>query len=555
MAVSFVPDAQSLLGSLAPGPFKARGFHAWRAQGGPAAPENSSVGGRKVACQGFLVAAAAAAVAVQRMPHRGPRQKRHRLLAAASSADDKAEAWFQSLAAEESSAPFGLSLLTAALSDTPMSGQGLQALQELAAPSKLQEPWRYTDLEALLYSSTSLQSTVGSIEQDGRVLEEIQALLEDELPEQVFRLVFLDGVFVPSLSRTSHDAEGPLIGGFEVLNGRSDLQERVKELLRPLPEVDFFQSTTRDALGCAKLAALNQALHRDAAVISCPASEVKREVVVQLVFVSSGANDRAPHCPRILVDAGTGSTVQVLESHLSLTGSDASLTNALCRVILGEGAEVRHDLLQQKADGARIVESITAEVGPSASYELRLVQSGARAARFNAAVAHCGESSSSRLTGVMVADHEQQLDLHSLIHHRVPSCESKQQHKNIVSGSGECIFKGSIRVDSEAQKTESSQICRSLLLTKKAKVKAMPSLQIRADDVSCSHGAALTELDKNEVFYLMSRGLSPQAARQLLLVAYPQDLLTGLSETAPKSYARVLDKLAQLAVVTEQLPA
>lgn len=547
MAVSFVPDAQSLLGSLAPGPFKARGFHAWRAQGGPAAPDKSSVGGRKVACKGFLVAAAAAAVAVQRMQPRGPRQKRHRLLAAASSADDKAESWFQSLAAEE---------LKAALTGTTMSGQGLQALQELAAPSKLQEPWRYTDLEALLYSSASLQSNAGGgTEQVGRVLEEIQALLEDELPEQVFRLVFLDGALVPSLSRTSNDVEGPLIGGFEVLNGRSDLQERVKELLRPLPEVDFFQSTTRDALGCAKLAALNQALHRDAAVISCPASEVKCEVVVQLVFVSSGANERAPSCPRILVDAGRGSTVQVLESHLSLTGSDASLTNALCRVILGEGAEVRHDLLQQKADGARIVESITAEVGPSANYELRLVQSGARAARFNAAVAHCGESSSSRLTGVMVADHEQQLDLHSLIHHRVPSCESKQQHKNIVSGSGECIFKGSIRVDSEAQKTGSSQICRSLLLTKKAKVKAMPSLQIRADDVSCSHGAALTELDKNEVFYLMSRGLSPQAARQLLLVAYPQDLLTGLSETAPKSYARVLDKLAQLAVVTEQLPA
>ncbi|CAJ1453348.1 unnamed protein product [Effrenium voratum] len=98
----------------------------------------------------------------------------------------------------------------------------------------------------------------------------------------------------------------------------------------------------------------------------------------------------------------------------------------------------------------------------------------------------------------MLADDKQQLDLHSLIHHSVPSCRSKQAHKNLVGGSAECIFKGTIRVDAEAQQTESSQMVRSLLLSKKSQVKAMPSLQIQADDVSCSHGAALTQLDPDE---------------------------------------------------------
>eukprot|EP00439_Symbiodinium_sp_Y106_P029948 s2666_g3.t1 len=130
----------------------------------------------------------------------------------------------------------------------------------------------------------------------------------------------------------------------------------------------------------------------------------------------------------------------------------------------------------------------------------------------------------------MLADTKQQLDLHSLIHHSVPSCRSKQQHKNLVGGSAECIFKGTIRVDAEAQQTESSQLVRSLLLTKKSKVKAMPSLQIQADDVSCSHGAALTQLDKDELFYLASRGLDGRDARRLMLAGFPTDLLDGLKD-------------------------
>merc|ERR1712194_485449 len=112
----------------------------------------------------------------------------------------------------------------------------------------------------------------------------------------------------------------------------------------------------------------------------------------------------------------------------------------------------------------------------------------------------------------------------------------------VVSGVAECIFKGSIRVDKEAQQTDSTQLCRSLLLTKKAKAKVMPCLQINADDISCSHGAAVTELDERELYYLQSRGLGPEESRQLLLMAFPQDLVKDLKTVAPKAYRRLLDK-------------
>jgi Fe-S cluster assembly protein SufD len=252
-----------------------------------------------------------------------------------------------------------------------------------------------------------------------------------------------------------------------------------------------------------------------------------------------------------VIDAGVNRRLHVMESHLSVdsagTGTDGSLSNAVCRVVVGEGAEVKHFLLQQKADTARLVESVTAEVSANGRYDLCLVQTGARSARVNVAVALLGESAACELNGVMVAARTQQLDLHSLIHHSVPSCKSSQKHKNVVSDSAECIFKGSIRVDKEAQQTTSDQICRSLLVTKKAKVKAMPSLQIQADDVVCSHGATVAKLNESEVFYLMSRGLDRRSAQELLLVAFPQDLVGGLMKLAPRAFQRVLDKLGSIA--------
>lgn len=296
--------------------------------------------------------------------------------------------------------------------------------------------------------------------------------------------------------------------------------------------------------GCAKLAALNQAMFKDVACISLRPAEDCCEQVVEVVFLSSGACSTSP---RLLIDVGKNRRLKVIESHLSLGDSDASLSNGVCRILAADGSQVQHEVLQQKGPEARWVESVIAEVEAGASYSLRGVQSGARAARLNVKIALLGESSSCDLTGVMMADQRQQLDLHSDIHHSVPGCTSKQQHKNIVADSAECIFKGSIRVDPEAQQTKSSQIMRSLLLSKKAKVKAMPSLQIRADDVVCSHGAALTQLDPDQVFYMASRGLSGTDARQLMLAGFPEDLLKGLKDVAPQAFQRVADKLRVMA--------
>lgn len=467
--------------------------------------------------------AATQGLAASRRAMRTPLSLRTRaqLVVATATATATAEKWFAEQA--ERSSP------------SKLAERGLKVLNQLQAPERNQEPFRYTDLDALLYS-VPVAPEKGEFD----LAEKLPPLLEET---EAYRMVFVDGQLHAGFSRLPA-AEDALVGGQEALEAWSpDTRSHFSRLLEQLPEVDLFQSNQRDMLGCGKLAALNQAVFRDVAYVSLPEARNCEDMTLEMVFVSTGCT-----APRMLLHVGSGRSLKVIESHLSLDeSSDAGLCNGLCRVVADEDAQVRHELLQLKSPSARFVESIMAEVASGALYQLRCVQSGSSCARVNVAVALQGEKASCDVKAVMLADEKQQLDLHSLIHHSVPSCRSNQEHKNLVGGSAECIFKGIIKVDAEAQQTESAQIVRSLLLTKKSKVKAMPSLQIQADEVTCSHGAALTQLDPEELFYLASRGLDAANARRLMLSGFPMDLLEGLKELMPKSYARVTQKLTSMA--------
>lgn len=530
---------------------------------------------------GVLCSAGAVAVAsLRRRTRNSTRHGRCNSTVGLSAVKVDADTWFARLCDSARSQQGGSSSSGPRLEfGSRLAETGLAALDAAAAPARNQEAWRYTDLQALLYADPLEGRAVAhNVPVGGAELDALVAALLEDVPEQASsdaapapepgpRLVFVDGELSETLSRLSEGSRTFVGGGHafrKAAAGASasgaalDLGSRTPQLLGGLPEVDSFPrfEHARDELGCAKLAALNQMLFKDCACLSLAEAEDRVATdKVEVVFVTTGrtaaagADGAVAGCcaPRLLVDVGRGRSLHLVESHVSLDSSDASLSNGVCRVLVGEGARVRHELLQQKADDARHVESLSAEVAAGASYDLCVVQSGARASRLNVGIALAGESSTCVLTGVMLAESMQQLDLHSLIHHTVPSCRSSQQHKNVVADSAECIFKGTIRVEKEAQKTDSNQLVRTLLLTKKARVKAMPSLQIRADDVSCAHGAAVTELDKEQVFYFMSRGLSEAEAKKLLLVAFPQDLLGGLGQTAPKAYRRVLDKLVHIA--------
>lgn len=410
--------------------------------------------------------------------------------------------------------------------DRQLSQSALDALPLSAPPSRNQEPWRYTNVEELLYREMS--SFISSAED-----VDVVRLLETD-DHSVPRLVFVDGTLRSDLSRLRLTDPTFFVGGAEALRSHDDvIRSRAETLLSSL------SAQSLDSFGAMKLAVLNQASFEDCAFVSGSGSTDMR---VEVVFVTTGS---AVSSPRLLVDAGQDRLLHIVETHVSMEG-DTSLSNGISRLVLAEGARVQHDFLQQKAEAGRLVASLDVDVAQNATYKLRVVQSGGQLSRVNASVTLAGPSSSCELLGVLVAGSEEQMELHTSIHHAAPLTTSKQIQRNIAADTGECIFRGTVRVDQVAQESASSQMCRSLLLSKRAKVKVVPCLQIKADGVQCSHGAAVAQLDEDMVFYMASRGMSDDQARNLLLTAYPQDVVSGLSVTSPKANQRVLDKLVSL---------
>lgn len=177
-----------------------------------------------------------------------------------------------------------------------------------------------------------------------------------------------------------------------------------------------------------------------------------------------------------------------------------------------------------------------------------ILQAGATIGRINAHLHATHSSSNISLSSVTLAHTDQSLDLHSSIVHLAAGQNSRQQHRNVVGNKGTAIFKGRIRIPKVAQQTDSEQLCRSLMLGERARIIAMPTLEITADDVTCSHGASVADLDENSLFYLSARGVNRQEARKLLMRGFSLDVISGPSSLVDKrTAARVIKKTDMMA--------
>jgi Fe-S cluster assembly protein SufD len=176
-------------------------------------------------------------------------------------------------------------------------------------------------------------------------------------------------------------------------------------------------------------------------------------------------------------------------------------------------------------DSSHQISHIHADVGAQGTYRLLSVCLGGQLARVNVGIDLNDEGGHAECQGIMIADDYRIADLHSRISHNAPSCTSNQYQKNIACGHSRIIFSGKVVVNRVAQKTNSEQLCRSMLLSSKAQVDAMPVLEIQADDVKCSHGATVADLNADELFYCQSRGISERMAQELLVASFALDVL------------------------------
>jgi Fe-S cluster assembly protein SufD len=266
---------------------------------------------------------------------------------------------------------------------------------------------------------------------------------------------------------------------------------------------------------------LNTALFEDALVVRIPAG-AEVEAPVEVVVGSGGHGGPTAAHPRILVLAGPGSRVVLVETY---RGEGTYLANAVTEVHAGAGAVLDHVRVQNEGPDGFHLGALAVRVEKGASYRSRVVSLGARLARLDLDVVLCGEGAECVLDGLYVAAGDQIVDHHTSLDHQGPRATSLERYKGILAGAGRAVFDGAIRVRRDAQQTNAHQENRNLLLSAEAVVNTKPSLRIDADDVKCSHGATVGQLDDDALFYLRTRGIAHGDARAILTYGFAQEVL------------------------------
>ncbi|MEZ2304267.1 MAG: Fe-S cluster assembly protein SufD [Microcoleus sp.] len=390
---------------------------------------------------------------------------------------------------------------------------GLQELRDAAAeyvlaasfPTVKDEEWRFTDLSPLL----PIQFNVPQSNQSAIKLSDITMPVKnkDDLP---LRLVFVNGIYAPDLSAVN--LPDFYVGNLS--NAPEKYQARIADVLSQHRQ----QTEVFTALNIAGLV--------DSAVVFVPAN-MSIALPIHLLFLTApGASPTMcqPHC---VVIAEPGSNVTLIEDYATI-GNMAAFTNAVTDVVVGENAAVNHVRLQREGgDVVHIGKSAIAQ-SRNSRYTCHAISLGGKISRHNLEVFQHGEATETTLNGLTVAFGEQLSDTHSLISFNHPHGTSRQLHKCIIGNKARAVFNGKVFVPKAAQLTDAGQLSRNLLLSSRARVDTKPQLEIVADNVKCSHGATVSQLEDDELFYLQSRGLDLERSRYLLIDAFAAEILDKL---------------------------
>jgi Fe-S cluster assembly protein SufD len=271
---------------------------------------------------------------------------------------------------------------------------------------------------------------------------------------------------------------------------------------------------------------LNLAFFEDAIVITVDPKVVVRSPIHVLFIAAAGAAP-AMVAPHLVVIAGEQSQVSVIESYTGL-GDGVTLTNAVTEFRMAASAVVNHVKIQRELPRSFHIAQMTARLDRSANLVSHAVTLGGRIARNDIVSVLDGDGAECVLNGLYVADGETLVDTHTTIDHARPHCPSHELYKGILDGRSRAVFNGKIIVRQDAQKTDAKQTNKALLLTDDAQINTKPQLEIFADDVKCTHGAAIGQLDEDQMFYLRARGIPEIAARNLLIHAFANDVLTSM---------------------------
>jgi Fe-S cluster assembly protein SufD len=269
------------------------------------------------------------------------------------------------------------------------------------------------------------------------------------------------------------------------------------------------------------LTALNTAFLQSGVFVWIP-KDVQLETPLQITFLSTEPNSAS--FPRVLLVAEENSSATLIESFVA-NGEASYFTNATAEIVLKEGARLEHYRVQRESKKAFHVSTTSVELGRASSYNVTSINLGAQLSRHDISVVMDHEGAECWVDGLYVVGSTQHTDTHSVIDHKQPYCNSHQLYKGILDGNARAVFNGKIFVREGAQKTDAMQTNKNLLLSPQARVDTKPQLEIYADDVKCAHGAAVGQIDEEELFYLQARGLNPELARSLLTYGFAEEVI------------------------------
>lgn len=373
-------------------------------------------------------------------------------------------------------------------------------------PTKKEEAWKYTSLNAILKNDFSVFPKKENAIQFADVKK---YFLHDV---DTFKVVFVDGIFSSFLSSTTHN-------GLDVCLMSSALN---KPKYKMVIDEYFNKVASKDE----SLTTLNTAFAKEGAYINVPKSKVV-EKPIEIIYFSTGNEAALMVQPRNLVIVGENAHVQIIERHQSLN-SNPVLTNSVTEIFAQKRAIVDYYKIQNDVQTANLVDNTYIAQKQESRVAVHTFSFGGNITRNNLNFYHQGERIDSTLKGITIIGDKQHVDHYTLVHHATPNCESHQNYKTILSDNANGVFNGKIFVEKEAQKTNAFQQNNNILISDKATINAKPQLEIFADDVKCSHGCTIGQLDESALFYMQQRGIPKKEARALLMYAFTNEVIESI---------------------------
>ncbi|GAL62760.1 Fe-S cluster assembly protein SufD [Algibacter lectus] len=383
--------------------------------------------------------------------------------------------------------------------------EAIKTFEEKGFPSKKEEAWKYTSLNRILKEDYSVfpkhENTIDYKDVKKYFIHDIDS----------YKVIFIDGKYSSYLSETTHD-------GIDVCLMSAAL---TKPKYRLVIENYFNKAATKDSLP-----SLNTAFSQEGAYIHIPKNKLVSKPI-QIIHFSTGSEAATLSQPRNLIVVDENSHVQIIERHQSLTDNPV-LTNSVTEIFANKRAIVDYYKIQNDNSNASLIDNTFIKQKRESVASVHTFSFGGKLIRNNLNFYQNGERIDSILKGVTIIGEKQHVDHNTLVHHIEPNCESHQDYKGIFGDSSTGVFNGKIIVDKEAQKTNAFQSNNNILVSDKATINSKPQLEIFADDVKCSHGCTIGQLDESAMFYMQSRGIPEKEAKALLMYAFSNNVLSSV---------------------------